>query len=84
MKQITDEDELKHIAFNLKLDMFKGIANTCPQCNHKGVFGSIVKYQCESLNEYIICGWCGKTTKIINSSAFNIKILDEKLQDKIK
>lgn len=58
----TDKAELKSAISALKLQYFKGCAIQCPECKQKGYFGSIIEYECESGNKYILCGWCGSIT----------------------
>lgn len=48
-----DEEEIKLARGILKVTMFKGrVINECPNCKHKGHFGSIITYECESENLY--------------------------------
>ena len=58
-----DIEEVKLAIGILKVSMFKGVANECPSCKHKGHFGSIITYECESGNLYQLCGWCGNIQK---------------------
>ena len=62
-KAKKDKQEIMKEASALKLKYFKGSANKCPKCKKKGNFGSIVRYECESGNRYLLCGWCGAITK---------------------
>ena len=58
---------LRKIKRELEITKFRGAVNTCPKCQKSGEFGSVVRYLTK-LNTYLICGWCGKTTKIKNKS----------------
>lgn len=54
-----DREEMDFIIKELKLKAYVGFGNKCPKCKRAGSFGSILKYECESGNTYLICGWCG-------------------------
>lgn len=47
----------------LKLMRLKGCMNQCPDCKRRGEFGSIIRY-IGNKKDYLICGWCGKVSKI--------------------
>ena len=47
----------------LKLLKFKGIENTCPKCNKRGHFGSVLKQLEADGTWWIICGWCNTITR---------------------
>ena len=59
-----DKQEIEIQLSELKLQYLKGSGNKCPKCKRKGNFGSIVSYECESGNRYLLCGWCGAITEI--------------------
>jgi len=54
-----DKKEIQKQLSELKLKYLIGSANKCPKCRKEGNFGSIVSYECESGNRYLLCGWCG-------------------------
>jgi len=78
MKYKNDMEEIKIAIPSLKLRYFKGCANECPECKKKGYFGSIIQYECESGNKYLLCGWCGNVTKVSDT----VKRLYPELLDK--
>ena len=59
-----DRIELTAAISAFKLQMSKGIANMCPLCLRKGNFGSILSYECESGNKFLLCGWCGNASSM--------------------
>ena len=58
-----DKEALKQVRMELQFNSFCGSANICPKCGQRGNFRSILKYVSEETKrEYLVCGWCNKTT----------------------
>jgi hypothetical protein len=64
IKKVGEDNELAIVFANLKMRQYIGIGNICPYCNHRGDFGSIVKFMTDAGNWWLLCGWCGKASYV--------------------
>lgn len=62
-EKIIDEHRIEQIQAELTFKKIQGSGNKCPKCKAIGYFGTINRY-CNEKEETIICGWCGKITKV--------------------
>lgn len=67
---------IENAGTSLRTRKLKGCVITCPQCQQKGIFGSITKIRetPTSLEHYIICGWCNKST-LVNIKTNEVKTI---------